>query len=416
MRDRNPDDAFTILLDPSRTVDEFGWKPKTPLEEGVAAAIQYYRDHGIDRDVHAPQARAGEAAGPVSELGGTSALVVGGAGFVGGNLVRELLARGAARVLVVDNLLSAERENVPDDPRVAFVEGSIADDAVLAQLDDEFDYVFHLATYHGNQSSIANPLADHEHNLITTLKLFERIKDFERLRKVVYAASGCTLAPHTYGEAEAVDGGRAGAARPRQPVPDLQGRRASSTPSTTTGGTACRRCARASRTSTAQARSSARAGGEERRRRCGGTSTPTFVYRALKGMPLELDNEGRASRDFIYVGRHRRRPPALRDRRRAGRRLQPGERRRDVDPRTRGDGSTSSDRERRRPSSLRPARDWDRSGHRFGSTEKARRRSGFEARMPLDDGLARTIDWTHEHLDLIDACVERHAEHVAVPT
>jgi UDP-glucose 4-epimerase len=133
----------------------------------------------------------------VTELGGTNALVVGGAGFVGGNLVRELLARDAARVLVVDNLLSAERENVPDDPRVDFVEGSIAEDRVLAQLEDEFDHVFHLATYHGNQSSIADPLADHEHNLITTLKLFERLKSFERLRKVVYAASGCTLAPHT---------------------------------------------------------------------------------------------------------------------------------------------------------------------------------------------------------------------------
>jgi UDP-glucose 4-epimerase len=47
VRDRNPDDAFTILLDPSRTVEEFGWTPKTPLEDGVAAAIQYYRDRGI---------------------------------------------------------------------------------------------------------------------------------------------------------------------------------------------------------------------------------------------------------------------------------------------------------------------------------------------------------------------------------
>ncbi|HEX6491507.1 MAG TPA: hypothetical protein VF002_09080, partial [Gaiellaceae bacterium] len=47
VRDRNPDDAFTILLDPSRTVEEFGWTPRTPLAEGVAAAIEYYRDHGI---------------------------------------------------------------------------------------------------------------------------------------------------------------------------------------------------------------------------------------------------------------------------------------------------------------------------------------------------------------------------------
>jgi len=48
VRDRNPDDAFTILLDPSRTQEEFGWKPQTPLEQGVAEAIAYYREHGIE--------------------------------------------------------------------------------------------------------------------------------------------------------------------------------------------------------------------------------------------------------------------------------------------------------------------------------------------------------------------------------
>ena len=48
VRERNPDDAFTILLDPSRTQDEFGWRPRTPLEEGVAAAVEYYREYGIE--------------------------------------------------------------------------------------------------------------------------------------------------------------------------------------------------------------------------------------------------------------------------------------------------------------------------------------------------------------------------------
>jgi UDP-glucose 4-epimerase len=48
VRDRNPDDAFTILLDPSRTQQDFGWKPETPLEQGVAEAIAYYREHGIE--------------------------------------------------------------------------------------------------------------------------------------------------------------------------------------------------------------------------------------------------------------------------------------------------------------------------------------------------------------------------------
>jgi UDP-glucose 4-epimerase len=48
VRERSPDDAFTILLDPSRTQDDFGWAPSTPLEQGVADAIAYYREHGID--------------------------------------------------------------------------------------------------------------------------------------------------------------------------------------------------------------------------------------------------------------------------------------------------------------------------------------------------------------------------------
>src|SRR6266496_1870822 len=134
----------------------------------------------------------------------TRNLVVGGAGFVGSNLVRRLLAGGIERVVVVDNLLSAERSNVPADSCLEFVEGSIADDKVLSRLKDDFDYVFHLATYHGNQSSIVNPLEDHANNLVTTLKLFEHLKGSRRLRTLVYSASGCTLAPHeVYDEAQA---------------------------------------------------------------------------------------------------------------------------------------------------------------------------------------------------------------------
>jgi UDP-glucose 4-epimerase len=47
VRPRNPDDAFTILLDPSKTNRNFGWNVTTPLEDGVKKAIQYYKDFGI---------------------------------------------------------------------------------------------------------------------------------------------------------------------------------------------------------------------------------------------------------------------------------------------------------------------------------------------------------------------------------
>jgi UDP-glucose 4-epimerase len=47
VRERNPDDAFTILLDPSKTNQDFGWEITTPLETGIGAAIQYYKQYGI---------------------------------------------------------------------------------------------------------------------------------------------------------------------------------------------------------------------------------------------------------------------------------------------------------------------------------------------------------------------------------
>jgi UDP-glucose 4-epimerase len=49
VKPRNPDDAYTILLDPSRVQQDFGWSPKVPLEEGVRRAIEYYREYGISQ-------------------------------------------------------------------------------------------------------------------------------------------------------------------------------------------------------------------------------------------------------------------------------------------------------------------------------------------------------------------------------
>lgn len=333
-------------------------------------------------------------------------LVVGGAGFVGSNLVRLALDAGAATVLVVDNLLSSERENLPEDARVELVEASIADDGVLASLEDEFDYVFHLATYHGNQSSIANPLADHDNNLITTLKLYERLKGFERLRKLVYSASGCTLAPHdVYDGAEATteDG----------PVPlELD------SPyqiSKVVGEFYSVYYQRRHGLPTVRARFQNVYGpgevlGAGRWRGTPATVwrnvTPTFVYRALNGLPLQLDNGGVASRDFIYVG------DVARGLALCATEGTPG----DVYNIASGVETTvrrlaelvlelsgsSSELE------LAPRRPWDHSVLRFGSPEKARRELGFEAEVSLEEGLRHTIEWTVDHLEFVDACIAKH--------
>jgi nucleoside-diphosphate-sugar epimerase len=104
---------------------------------------------------------------------------------------------------MVDNMLSADPVNVPDDPAVRLVVGSIADDGILASLPGDLDYAFHLACYHGNQSSIHDPLADHDNNTLTSLKLFDRLKDQASLKKVVYSAAGCAVAEKTFDDAEA---------------------------------------------------------------------------------------------------------------------------------------------------------------------------------------------------------------------
>jgi UDP-glucose 4-epimerase len=47
VRPRNPDDAPSILLDPSKTEQEFDWAARTSLEDGVAKAVDYYREYGV---------------------------------------------------------------------------------------------------------------------------------------------------------------------------------------------------------------------------------------------------------------------------------------------------------------------------------------------------------------------------------
>ena len=110
-------------------------------------------------------------------------LVVGGAGFVGSNLVHQLLETDFKELIIVDNLISSNVSNIPEDNRVKFVYGSITEDKILRKIPDNLDFAFHLACYHGNQSSIADPIADHDNNTFTSLKLFDRLSEIKNIKK-----------------------------------------------------------------------------------------------------------------------------------------------------------------------------------------------------------------------------------------
>jgi nucleoside-diphosphate-sugar epimerase len=345
----------------------------------------------------------------VNEFTDQKVLVVGGAGFVGSNLVKQLLEAGAREVVVVDNLLSAERANVPDSPRVTFIEGSITDDRILAALRDDLGYVFHLATYHGNQSSIHDPLADHENNTLTTLKLCERLKDFGALKKMVYSSAGCTVAEKTFDAAQATTEDAPVSLYLDSPyqISKIIGELYSNYYFKHYGLPVVK-----ARFQNVYGPGEVLGAGRWR-----GTPatvwrnvTPTFVYRALKRLPLTVENEGVATRDFIYVEDIVRGLMLCAAAGAAGEvyNLASGVETSILGLATKINELTDNPA----PIEFLPRRAWDNSGKRFGSTEKARRELGFEARVGLRDGLEKTVEWTKGNLDFIDSSIAKHREHM----
>lgn len=337
-------------------------------------------------------------------------LVVGGAGFVGSNLVRELLDTSSARVLVVDNLLSAERGNVPDSPRVEFIEASITNDDVLRHLPHDLDYVFHLSTYHGNQNSMADPLADHENNTLTTLKLYDRLKTYKNVKKVVYSSAGCTVAEKTYGDCKATT--------EDDPVSLWL-----DTPyqiSKIVGEFYSNYYFKQHKLPVVKARFQNVYGPGEILGAGIWRGTPatiwrnvipTFVYRSLKGMALKVDNGGVASRDFIYARDIARGLMCCALNGTAGEayNLASGDETCILDLANAINRLTGNPT----PLELGPKRDWDRSGRRYGATEKAKLTIGFSAEVPLEEGLRQTIEWTRANLPLIERCIAKHQHRLA---
>jgi nucleoside-diphosphate-sugar epimerase len=136
--------------------------------------------------------------------------------------------------------------------------------------------------------------------------------------------------------------------------------------------------------------------------------TPTFIYKALNHEALPIENGGIASRDFIYVGDMAKGLIACATRGEPGGvyNLASG-----VETTIRELAELINElAENPTPIALAPARDWDHSGQRYGDPSKSRRELGFEATMPLREGLERTIAWTRENRDWIDGCIERHAQ------
>lgn len=115
-------------------------------------------------------------------------LVTGGAGFIGSNIISELLARGA-QVRVLDNFSTGRRENLlPYAAALELIEGDLRDFPTVQRAVRGVDYVLHQAALPSVQRSIDDPLTTHAVNATGTLNLLWAAHE-AGVRRVVAASS-----------------------------------------------------------------------------------------------------------------------------------------------------------------------------------------------------------------------------------
>jgi UDP-glucose 4-epimerase len=113
------------------------------------------------------------------------ALVTGGAGFIGSNIVHRLVADGHD-VRVLDDLCTGARDNVPGGAEL--VVGDIADEAAVRAVMDGVEVVFHQAARRSVLASVEHPLQTDTANVHGTLTILEAAQA-AGVRRVVSASS-----------------------------------------------------------------------------------------------------------------------------------------------------------------------------------------------------------------------------------
>jgi UDP-glucose 4-epimerase len=120
-----------------------------------------------------------------------TALITGGAGFIGSHIAERLLGEGA-RVRVLDNFSTGGPDNLPFAARfrgrLEVVEGDIRDLPTLERLSKGVEVIFHQAAMRSVPRSVEDPLGAHDNNVTGTIYVLEAARR-AGVRRVVFASS-----------------------------------------------------------------------------------------------------------------------------------------------------------------------------------------------------------------------------------
>jgi len=139
-------------------------------------------------------------------------IVTGGAGFIGSAIVRKLLAEGAGRVVVIDNLLTGLERNLEEVRScIDFQHADIRNYEEIAPLIRGAAIVFHEAAIPSVPRSIDDPVPSHDVNANGTFNVLRAASE-GRAGRVVYAASSSA-----YGDTDVLPKVESMAPRPKSP-------------------------------------------------------------------------------------------------------------------------------------------------------------------------------------------------------
>ncbi len=325
--------------------------------------------------------------GYLESFRGKTVLVTGGAGAIGSNLTKTLATLGA-RVLVLDNLSSSERWNVPSMEGVLFIEGDILDEIKLKRVFFERpQIVYHLAAFFANQNSVDHPESDLQVNGMGTLRLLE-YSVLTGVDRFVYASSGCSI----YGSDTPL------------PLKEEFMSMHLSTPYQITkmlGELYCNFFLDHYGLKVVKPRFFNSYGpgevpGQYR------NVIPNFIYWAMRGKPLPITGSGEETRDFTYVddivdGLLR----AATFESAIGKEfnLASAEETSIVDLANMVNQATENSAGIR----FTERRKWDTKSRLLASVDLAKDLIGYNPTISFEDGLGNTVQWFREHWDLIDA-------------
>ena len=210
------------------------------------------------------------------------ALVTGGAGFIGSNLVDHLVAEGAD-VVVLDDLTTGYQENV--NPAAELIVGDVGDADIVVRATQGCDVVFHQAAHRAVFRSVEHPIQTDRANTGGTLNVLVAAREAGARRVVVASSSS------VYGGSETLPTPESAPLLPRSPY----------AVSKLAGEHYCRVFAELFGLETVALRYFNVYGPRQRPDNQYACVIPLFVDALETAEPPEVHGDGRQSRDFTYI-------------------------------------------------------------------------------------------------------------------